>query len=157
MHEGVLILSKKTKEVIFFNKPAQKLLTKFVGVLSGDQNKENNVKIEDELQENESESSATLQNILTMSRFRPVKVSDHNVASFYKTLITRTKEAPVSLEQIILTQQDEPHQRNCIYKLKPLEQADNASNKENYTQIRVKSTEFLQQPATAIYFYDYTN
>ena len=59
MHEGVLILSKKTKEVIFFNKPAQKLLTKFVGVLSEDQNKENKEKIEDELLENKSESSLT--------------------------------------------------------------------------------------------------
>ena len=56
MHEGVLILSKKTKEVIFFNKPAQKLLTKFVGVLSADQSKDNELKIEDELLENESES-----------------------------------------------------------------------------------------------------
>ena len=88
-----------------------------------------------------------------MSRFRPVKLSDSKMASFYKTLITRTKEAPVSLEQIILTQQDEPHQRNCIYRLKPIkQQLANATNKDSYTQIRVKSTEFLQQPATAVYF-----
>ena len=46
MHEGVLILSKKTKEVIFFNKPAQKLLKKFVGVLPVGLNKDNEIKIE---------------------------------------------------------------------------------------------------------------
>ena len=32
MHEGVLVLSQKTNEIIFFNKPAQKLLTNFVAV-----------------------------------------------------------------------------------------------------------------------------
>ena len=41
MHEGVLIISKKTKEIIFFNKPAQKLLTSFVGVLQAEVNKSN--------------------------------------------------------------------------------------------------------------------
>ena len=56
MHEGVLILSKKTKEVIFFNKPAQKLLTKFVGVLSEELKKDNKMKIQDEIQEKEREN-----------------------------------------------------------------------------------------------------
>ena len=42
MHEGVLILSKRTKEIIFFNKPARKLLTKFVGTLKQLDPKKNN-------------------------------------------------------------------------------------------------------------------
>ena len=36
MHESVLILSKTTKEIIFFNKPAQKLLKNFVGFSKAD-------------------------------------------------------------------------------------------------------------------------
>ena len=63
----------------------------------------------------------------------------------------------MSLEQIILTQQDEPNQRNCIYKLKPVSPPANGESVENYTQIRVKSADFLQQDATAVYFYDFTN
>ena len=87
MHEGVLILSKKTKEIIFFNKPAKKLLTKFVGVLQVDLNKNNQDKENDKTEENNEERP--LEEILTNSRFRPVKLSDHNVASFYKNLFSR--------------------------------------------------------------------
>ena len=63
----------------------------------------------------------------------------------------------MSLEQIILMQQDEPNQRNCIYNLKQIDKQAGADHAESYTQIRVKSTEFLQQDATAVYVYDYTN
>ena len=45
-------------------------------------------------------------------------LSEATVADYFKTLLSQSKTQPVSLEQIILTQIDEPHQRNCIYRLK---------------------------------------
>ena len=67
----------------------------------------------------------------------------------------------ISLEEIILAQRDEPKQKNCIFKLKQqqLQRARDGSTKpvEKYYQIRVKSIDFLQKSATAVYFYDFTN
>lgn len=45
---------------------------------------------------------------------------------------------PVSVEQIIMAQQDEPNQKNCIFKLQNKE-----AKLERFYQIRVKSIEFL--------------
>ena len=59
---------------------------------------------------------------------------------------------PVSIEQIIMAQQDEPNQKNCIFRLQNKE-----VKLEKFYQIRVKSIEFLQKSGTAIYFYDISN
>ena len=48
-----------------------------------------------------------------------------------------------------MAQQDEPHQKNCIFKV-----TSKTTEMEKFYQIRVKSREFLQKSATAIYFYD---
>lgn len=67
-----------------------------------------------------------------------------------------------SLEQIILAQQDEPNQKNCVYSVKFDEPAGNRNDEEaigqveKFFQVRVKSLEFLQKKATAVYFYDVT-
>ena len=121
MHEGVLILSNKTKEIIFFNKPAQKLLTNFVAAPQVDSKNDK-----------QNGQDLTSDDILTKCRFRPVKISDRNIASFYKQLVTHSKEAPVSLEQIIMVQHDEPNQSNCIYKLKNVNRQKNQNNSERY-------------------------
>ena len=55
-----------------------------------------------------------------------------------------------------MTQRDEPNQKNCIFKLKK-KQTTSTKPTEKYCQIRVKSIDFLQKPATAIYFYDFTS
>ena len=55
-----------------------------------------------------------------------------------------------------MTQRDEPQQKNCIYKLKK-QQGVNTKSTEKFCQIRVKSIDFLQKPAIAIYFYDFTS
>ena len=62
-----------------------------------------------------------------------------------------TKEIePFNLDQIITSQVDEPSQKLCIYRIKL------GQNIEKKTQIRVKSINFLEQSAYAIYFYDMT-
>ena len=55
----------------------------------------------------------------------------------------------MNLEEIIMAQQDEPDQKNCIYMMR-----SETNDLEKFYQIRVKSREFLQKSATAIYFYD---
>ena len=59
-----------------------------------------------------------------------------------------------SLDQIQAAQVDEPCQKECIYRLKKTQERGPPQIK--YQQIRVKSINFLEQPATAIYFYDMT-
>ena len=78
-----------------------------------------------------------------MEEFAPVQVQAESEMQIGKA---------VSLEQIILTQQDEPNQKNCIFKLK-----HRTKDLEKFYQTRVKSIEFLQESSTAIYFYDVTN
>ena len=61
-------------------------------------------------------------------------LSEATVAEYFKTLLSQSKTQPVSLEQIILTQIDEPHQRNCIYRLKRRNCGPNEAEKTmNYT------------------------
>lgn len=67
----------------------------------------------------------------------------------------------ISLEMIIMMQKDEPNQRSCIYKLKAsstqsIKAEEQRNIVEKYFQIRVKSTEFMQKRAIAIYFYNFT-
>ena len=61
-----------------------------------------------------------------------------------------------SLDEIILAQRDEPRQRNCIYLLRKESETSDELSEEKYFQIRVASIDFLQKPATAVYFYDLT-
>ena len=64
---------------------------------------------------------------------------------------------PVNLEQIITAQIDEPDQKMCVFKveMKVREPSDPQIVKK-VTQIRVKSINFLEQSAIAIFFYDIT-
>ena len=69
---------------------------------------------------------------------------------------------------IIAMQKDAPNQRSCIYKLQTMVKKTKGAkgrdgNKaqetltEKYFQIRVKTTEFMQKRAVAIYFYNFTS
>ena len=102
MHEGVMILSKKSQEIIFYNKPAQKLLSSCIEDDAGKTQKEKKDMGEGETRADFS--NLTSQQVLTQDRFSPVKVSDRNLAGFYKTLLKDSKAKPMSLEQIILMQ-----------------------------------------------------
>ena len=57
----------------------------------------------------------------------------------------------------MLAQIDEPDQKNCIYNIKRTTNAVLGEEMEKFFQIRVKSMQFLQKNATAIYFYDLTS
>ena len=102
MHEGVMILSKRSQELIFYNKPAQKLLSSCIEDDASKTQKEK--KKVDEGETRADFSNLTSQQVLTQDRFSPVKVSDRNLAGFYKTLLNHSKAKPMSLEQIILMQ-----------------------------------------------------
>ena len=71
-----------------------------------------------------------------------------------------------------MAQQDEPSQKACIYKLKKptdysIKQAPPVSNTggtsamneidDKFLQVRVKSFDYMQKKATAIFFYDFTS
>ena len=102
MHEGVMILSKKSQEIIFHNTPAQKLLSSCIeGEKVKTQKEKKNINDEETRVDI---SDLTSQQVLTQDRFSPVKVSDRNLAGFYKTLLNHSKAKPLSLEQIILMQ-----------------------------------------------------
>ena len=65
----------------------------------------------------------------------------------------------MSLEAIILGQQDEPKQKNCIYQLKKWSGPEDDPLRrpiEKFYQMRVKSIDFLQTQAVAVYFYDFS-
>ena len=102
MHEGVMILSKESQEIMFYNSPAQKLLSSCIQDEKGQSPKEMKNMSEEETWVDFSNLSS--QQVLTQDRFSPVKVSEHNLAGFYKTLLSHSKTKPVSLEQIILMQ-----------------------------------------------------
>lgn len=165
MHEGVLILSKSNNKVIFCNKPAQNLINKFVySVNSSHKNAESQITgaptSAAAAATDADQVSYSTKRVLNAAKFLPVKVSEKNIANFYQELLSNSKAQAISLDQIIFSQEDEPQQRNCIYRLRKNVQnleSEDVEFIENYTQIKVKSTEFLQQSATAVYFYDYTN
>ena len=109
MHEGVLIISQKNHEIMFYNKPAQQLLSSCmidqqtnVGHRRQANSKERQDGYEEAAQDNFSNLS--YEQVIIRARFCPVKVSDRNLAENYKTLLNQSKTKPVSLEQIILTQ-----------------------------------------------------
>ena len=68
---------------------------------------------------------------------------------------------------IIAMQKDAPNQRSCIYKLQTMVKNKRSKNRDGneaqkiladkYFQIRVKTTEFMQKRAVAIYFYNFTS
>ena len=72
-----------------------------------------------------------------------------------KEYVKRTKEGPKCLDQIILAQCDEVKQKYCIYELS--KEVKGGKKIEKYVQIRVKSIEFLNKPAIAVYFYNMTD
>ena len=70
----------------------------------------------------------------------------------------------MSLQQIIMMQEDEPKQKNCIYKLHKTgtNSTDEfrllgSRSQSKAFQIRVKSIRFQEHEAIAIYFYDVTH
>ena len=93
-----------------------------------------------------------------MSIFKHVNIAltpNEENSKLHKTLNT-AGSIPLSLEQIILYQIDEPKQKSCIYKLEKdatftslpssnIQNADNGTKEKKsmkYVQIRVKSLEF---------------
>ena len=68
----------------------------------------------------------------------------------------------MSLEQIIMIQQDEPNQKSCIYKLSAADNKESSSRpvpakKRRFTQVRVKTINFKDEQAHAIFLYDMTH
>ena len=87
--------------------------------------------------------------VFEKASFSPVKMTDGPEMTMGVTYQNNNREnsphvfdidtaEPVSVEQIIMAQQDEPNQKNCIFKLQNEE-----AKLERFYQIRVKSIEFL--------------
>lgn len=84
-------------------------------------------------------------------------------------MVQSVEKRPFNLDQIVTAQEDEPEQaqRNCIYRVNQgaskviqnntLSLAPLNQSKNKFTQIRVKSIDFMEESATAIYFYDMTH
>ena len=88
--------------------------------------------------------------------FKPIKISDSKSNNKNQKKFLDSEE-PVSLEEIMTAQVDEPHQRSCIYRTQVVSQAKNQEPTSKYLQIRVKSIKFLEKEAVAVYFYDMTH
>lgn len=90
------------------------------------------------------------EDLLTQTVFQPINIVDNNQnRSFFD--VERHK---MSIDDIIEVQQDEPNQKNCVYKIDSLVEGRQRSK---YSQIRVKSVEFDEEDATAFYMYDFTH
>jgi len=81
----------------------------------------------------------------------------------FEDLINSDRSA-FSLEEIILAQVDEPSQKTCIYQMampirasESKSSGDYSSKNDKFIQIRVKSIDFHEIDAIAIYFYDVTH
>ena len=64
MHEGVLIVDRSTKQVLFCNQPAEKLLTQFIGV--------------------------DHYRVMHYAGFLPVKVQENDLSQKYRDLVNKT-------------------------------------------------------------------
>ena len=73
-----------------------------------------------------------------------------------KQFVHLTDCGPRCLEQIILAQLDEAKQRYCIYQFQDQDEKNSTKGVEKMYQIRVKSIEFQDEHAIAIYFYNMT-
>ena len=92
MHEGLLILSKEDKQVMFSNRPSCKLL---IGALSIS---------------NDHVNEPEFQRLLNSNIFNPIKMME-------KDSNLEESKLPISLEMIITSQIDEPAQKLCIYEV----------------------------------------
>ena len=97
MHEGILILSKKERRAMFCNSPAEKLLSQYLGATS-EHFKETKLK------------QAVFEAIKLTVRDSDNNDQDNSTKDINKGLL--------SLEDIIILQEDEPKQKRCIYSLK---------------------------------------
>ena len=117
MHEGLLILEKRpasvdmeyeTPRILFINNPIQKLVTQFI-------NQSPQTNVED----------APNCDWAGKELFEPVWITTSSDSN--KKLSKMFNESAnfshkkMSLEQIILVQEDEPKQKNCIYRVKKLQ------------------------------------
>ena len=81
----------------------------------------------------------------------------------FQQMVESRDKVPFNIDQIITAQLDEPAQaqRNCIYRVtqrgEKLTDKLNGPEKNKFTQIRVKSIDFMDKSATALYFYDMTH
>jgi hypothetical protein len=144
MHEGVFVCSKLDTEasnpinVLVCNKSAQNIIKLYVAA-------EQNSVIEKH------------SDIFKKVSFVPIKIlSNETNDSSAKSVVVEAAESEImSLEQIILSQLDEPNQKTCIYKIIVQEKNDEGSqSREKFYQVRVKSIEFYQKRAIAVYLYD---
>ena len=143
MHEGLLIFNREDdekKQIMFCNSPARKLFQTFVGSVKASA-----------IFWSFSFTPVSLDMVDNDSMQEP-SVHHTNRSADEKTHFNLNYSDPVSLEQIVMAQQDEPDQKNCVFKLKK-----GSNGLEKFFQIRVKSIQFLQRHATAVYLYDITN
>ena len=103
MHEGLLILSQATdrapQQFMFCNKPAQKLIKRYLGPIDACHNDKNGRDVQAEIMTKQSFNQAKF-----------VRAGDRDSPGMGQS-------RPRSLQQIILAQCDEPSQRHCIYRL----------------------------------------
>ena len=143
MHEGLIILSKEQpskKRVLFSNKPIEKFINAAISV------KRHYI------------AAAAGQSddhwLLSPRLFQPIQMTN-------KRNQQAAEEQAKSLDEIITAQVDEPSQKSCIYQVTVTQSSGPHQSlpplKSKFTQIRVKSIEFMSQHAVAIYFYDITH
>ena len=98
--------------------------------------------------------------ILTSESFTLMRIGDGFELPDYVKI---TPSGPRSLEHIIKAQLDEPRQKRCIYRLcgSPQQSMSTSTTKmepcEKFVQITVKTTNYLDKSAVAVYFLDVTN
>ena len=99
--------------------------------------------------------------------FQPLEIDQ--IGRIKKDIQEEDKEASnataaLSLDQILTSQLDEPNQKSRVYKVEYAQQIDKNNQQidiklstQKFVQIRVKSIEFMDTKAIAIYFYDVTH
>lgn len=90
--------------------------------------------------------------------FKPIQVnSDMNTDISRPIEYISTVKHSFSLEDIIIMQEDEKKQKQCIYKLQKENEVAEVEEKNRFKQVRVKSIEFEEEFAIAVYFYDFSH
>ena len=107
MHEGLLIVDQESylnsKPWLFFNRSASKLINTFLG------------KLDKDLKGDKEKKRLNQQYLWTNRKFKVVHMDRELKEKAMSPLSSSTEF--MSLEQIVMTQCDEPLQKNCIYRL----------------------------------------
>ena len=106
--------------------------------------------------------------MLSQAVFHPIKLAVKDNVKHFQEMVDFADKRAFNLDQIITAQLDEPAkaQRSCVYRVaqdyaKPENELVRipkiTQTKNKFIQIRVKSIDFLETNATAIYLYDTTH